>query len=410
MAETSTTVQTATPPGQAAGGSQPESGASKSGITFISKNGQPVNNNPQGTPDPEGEAGNSNAPTNADAGGEKNDANTQAPATEGAEGGAPQGEGSQPPAETSPDLLALLADRSGGQISKPEDALALVDEVTQLRTQIAERPQIEFPNDEAKQIYEFALKFPGMGMPAARNFLHVQSLDVNKLDPKEVQFEAFALKKPHWTREQARSYFEEKFERDYGSGQLDTSSMAKLDYEDATRAAREELIKVQQDFAAAKPSQQAGEQQTPQLSPEQQAQLQRQVEEVTKGFGGVRYQFIENDANSTVNIQMEKAELQKFQRYLMDPSEFLRDLAAECTENGVFSQAKYRDAMFEFVNRKKIRDQVFNQGKVYGEVTFVKERKNTAAPKAPNGAPPPARPQTFQEAMRAAVKGNQLKV
>lgn len=418
MAEESTTVQTPeTSPVQAEGGSAPAAGATKSGITFISRNGQPVNNNAQATPSPERETGNSNPPTNAEGSTENNDAIAQAPedqgnagtaaesTTQSGEAGATAGEQAQP------DLLALLADRSGGKITKAEDAVALVDEVTNLRTQLATRPQIEFPNDQARQIYEFAQKFPGFEMGAAKNLLHIQTLPIDKLEPKEAQFEAFALKKPHWSREQARQYFEEKYNKAYGDGILETSTMAQLDHEEETRQARTELAKMQQDFAAAKPSQPAGEQQTPQLTPDQQAKIRTDVEEVTKDFGGVRYQFVKNDPNSTVNVQMDKSSLQKFQSYLADPGEFLKDLAAECTENGAFSYSKYRDAMFEFANRKQIRDQVFNQGKIYGEISIIKERKNTATPKTPSETPPPAsKPTSFKEAMRSAVKGNGVKV
>lgn len=409
--ESSQTVQT--PEAPAAGTpATPAPAASKSGITFISRNGQPVNNNAQGTPVPE-RGVDGNEPTNASPSTVNNDANPQAPENQGtaATAGEPATQGEPAPGQPTgegqqaePDLLAIFSERSQGTITSREQAIALVDEVAQLRTRLAERPQIEFPNEQARQIYDFAQKFPGMEMPAARNFLHVQSLDVNKLDPKEAQFEAFALKKPNWTREQARSYFEEKYQKAYGSGEIETSTMAKMDHDEETQSARAELMKVQQDFAAAKPSQQAGQQQAPQLTPDQIAQLQRQVEEVTKDFGGVKYQFIKNDPSSTVNIQLEKTELQKFQKYLMDPGEFLKDLYQECTVNGVFSQQMYRDAMFELANRKKIREQVFNQGKVYGEVTLIKERKNTAAPKAPNGAPA-TKPQTFLDTWRSAVKG-----
>lgn len=418
MAELSTTVQTETPPVQTDGGSAPAPSATKSGITFISKNGQPVNNQPQSTPDPGADnTGNTPAPTNAEGSTEKKDANPQAPENQGTDAGAvaPATQNDDPNAAAEvpvqPDLLALLADRSGGKITKPEDAVALVDEVTNLRSQLAERPKIEFPNDQARQIYEFAQKFPGFEMGAAKNLLHTQSLSIDKLEPKEVQFEAFALKKPHWTREQARQYFEEKYNKAYGDGILETSTMAQLDHEEETRQARTELTKMQQDFAAAKPSQPAGEQQSPQLTPDQQAEIKRTVEEVTKDFGGVRYQFVKNDANSTVNVQMDKSSLQKFQNYLADPGEFLKDLAVECTENGVFSHVKYRDIMFELANRKQIRDQVFNQGKIYGEISIIKERKNTATPKTSTETPPPAtKPTSFRDAMRNAVKGNGVKV
>lgn len=406
---------------QSAEGALPFQGATREGLKIISKGGQEVTtpeiNKPQGTASPEAEL---SVSTNAAPSGEKKDANTQAPENQG--NAAPAGEATTQTTSTEstdagatqqaePDLLALLSDRSGGKITSREQAVALIDEVTNLRTQLAEKPKIEFPNEQAKQLHEFAQKFPGLQMSAAKNFLHVQSLDVNKLDAKDVQFEAFSLKKPNWTREQARQYFDEKYDKAYGAGQLETSSMSKLDHEEETSQARAELAKMQQDFAAATPSQQAGEQQTPQLTPDQQAQLQRQVEEVTKDFGGVKYQFVKNDPNSTVNVQMDKSSLQKFQSYMADPGEFLKDLYTECTENGVFSQVKYRDAMFELANRKAIRDQVFNQGSVYGELKIIKERKNTATPKPSTETPAAVqKPTSYKDALRTAVKGNGVKV
>lgn len=424
---TGDTNTTQTAPAQAADSGLPFQGATRSGLNIISKGGVEVKK-PQETPSPgaNDNNGNTNDSTNATSTDQNNHANTPEPVnqdnaastvdsssqagnstvdTAGASTGDPA---AQVP---SPDLLALFADRSGGKITKPEDALSLVDEVSNLRTQLAERPKIEFPNDQARQIYEFTQKFPGLEMAAAKNLLHIQTLPIDKLEAKDAQFEAFALKKPNWTREQAREYFEEKYEKAYGGGVLETSRMAQLDHDEETAQARVELAKMQQEFAAAKPSQQAGGQQSYQLTPEQQAEIQRNVQEVTKDFVGVPYQFVPNDPNSIVNVQMDKSRLQRLQDYLTDPGEFLKDLYEECKVNGTFSQAKLRDAMFEFMNRKQLREQVFNQGKVYGEITIIKDRKNTAVPKTSTDTPAPVQPPaSYKEAFRSAVKVNRVKI
>lgn len=310
------------------------------------------------------------------------------------------------------DFFEYAAQQTSGIVKKPEDVFSLYQENQRLRTQLAEKPKIEFPNEQARLLYEYAVKFPGQEMSTARNVLHTLSLDANSLSPKEKQFEAFALENPKLTRDKARQYFDAMYEKKYGNNALEDDLTAQYEHDRETQKAEELIAKMQADFAKAQPSQQAGAQQQPTISPEEEAEMNRQVESVIGQFGGVKYQFFENDANSTVSIKMEDSDLQKFQTYLAKPQTFFEDLAAECADDkGNFSYDMYAMRMFEIMNIGRIREQSFKSGVTYGELKKVMEIKNTAGakPAGESGAPAAAQaPKSMADAWKAAVKAKKV--
>lgn len=301
------------------------------------------------------------------------------------------------------DFFQYLGEQTNGRYSSADHVLAAMDELETLRTKLAEKPKIEFANEQAKQIYEFANKFPGMEMSAARNYLHVQSLDIKTLNEKEAQFEAFALENNDITRDKARGYFEAMYEKKYGNDALQNDLTAQFEHQRETKKAKDSLSKLQSEFAKEQPSQQAAGQ--PTTSPEEIAEIQQNVQRVMEDFGGVSYNYF-NDPNSAVNIPLEEADQQRFETYLSSPQSLLQDLMGQCSDKeGHFNYELYRNKMFEFANIDRVKEQTFAQGVNYGKLLQIKEIKNTKTPKEAEAPPPgPKEPATFKEAWSAAMK------
>jgi hypothetical protein len=309
--------------------------------------------------------------------------------------------------ESQIDFFEYLGEQTNGKYKSPEHIFEVLDEVEDLRKKLAERPQIEFPNDQAKQIYEYCQKFPGYEMSAARNYLHVQSLDTKTLTPKEKQFEAFALENNDIARDKAREFFEDMYEKKYGNGLLESDKTAQFNHDRETKKADEAILKMQTEFAKQQPSKQAAEQQT--VSPEDLAAIEQNVSMVLEDFGGVTYNYFD-DPNSAVNIALEEAEQQKFQEYLHRPQLLLQDLIESCNDKeGHFDYEIFRNAMFELMNRDKIREQTFAQGVTYGKLQQIMEIKNTKTVQDAQAPPPAAKGvETFKDAWINASKGKRV--
>lgn len=310
-----------------------------------------------------------------------------------------------PAEEPEVDFFEYAKEQTKGIIQKPEDVIALYEETQRLRTQLAEKPKIEFPNEQAKLLYELSSKFPGQELAAARNYLHVMSLDVSKLSDKEAQFEAFALENKDLSREESRRYFEAKYNKNYGDDILKEDETAEFDHRIQTRKAKESLTKLQEDFSKLQPSQPAGFA----VSDQEMAEIKSSVSEVLNQFGGVSYTFVDNDPNSTVNIPIDESDRQVLENYMANPKTFFEDLTNDCTENGNFSMEKLGVAMFEFKNRDKIREQAFKSGQTYGELRKVMELKNTKTPAAPAPkAPVSTAPTTYAGAFKQALQSKKV--
>lgn len=318
------------------------------------------------------------------------------PATTPAETPAPQ--------EEEIEFFPYAAEKTGGMIKSADDVFNLHQRYTELEKKLAEKPQIEFASPEAKFVYEYANKFPGQEVAAINGFYQVMSLgDLSKMSDKEAQFEAFALEHKDLTRDKARDYFEAKYDRSYGNEILADDKVAQYDHMVQTKKARETLKKLQDEFSQTKPSQPAG--QAAQAVPDEvRAQIKADAQESLKTFGGMAYQFFDNDPTSVVNIEMEESEAQQLESWMSDPKVFLDEITKMASdEKGNFSMSSLGEIMFEIKNRGRIRSQAFKSGVEYGKLQHIKELKNTQTPKGPDApAPQTQGPASLAEAMIGA--------
>lgn len=309
------------------------------------------------------------------------------------------------PVEEEVDFFPYAAEQTQGLIKSPEDVFAIVEERNNLKKQLAEKPKLEFPNEQAKWLYEQAIRFPGKEQASYRNMLHVLSLPLDTLSDRDKQFEAFAYKHKNFTRDEARKYFDAKYEKNFGDGVLEADAAAQFDHRIQTDEAVETLRKVQEEFDKLEPSKPAAQAEPQGMTAEEIARSKQEVDSVLDHFGGVKYQIFD-DPTSLVSVQMEDSDLATIQNWMVDPRNFFEDLTKECTdENGNFSMDDFAMVMFEIKNRGRIREQAFTAGVNYGKLAQIKATKNTSTPK-PNDTPPPAPvKKDFNTAFAEAVKG-----
>lgn len=307
------------------------------------------------------------------------------------------------------DFFDYAATQTGGAIKTADDVFNIYKENAQLKKQIAEKPKIEFPNEQSKWLYEQATKFPGVEKETFRSMLHVLSLDVTKLSDKEKQFEAFALENKKLTREQARGYFEARYEKNFGNGILETDQIAQYDHMRETDKATDTLARMQEEFSKIEPSKPAA-QAAPQIAPEELDAIRKDASNVLSRFGGMTYQFVDNDPSSSVNIPLEDADIPVLENYMTNPATFFEDLTNECRdEEGNFSMESLAMAMFEFKNRERIREQAYATGRTHGKLEQIKLQKNTSSP-APTPTPAPAAPaKTYEQTMAEAIRASKAK-
>jgi hypothetical protein len=265
---------------------------------------------------------------------------------------------STPPAETPPvetppadapkpvaddDLVKILNDR-GISLAKLDDIKAAFEsnktygeQVNGLNKQIEElnKRELQFPNDKAKEIYQFALKFPGNELAAARNLLNLSGIDLEKADSKQLQFEAFVLQHPSYPREEAKAIFEAKYEKTYGDGTgLSSDVLLKFEHDQATIAARQSIAAAVKNFNEAKLPEPTQQQQQPAgPTPEQIDAVKRGVDSGLKDFKGSTINLPEYKTKegvvvpaSALNLELKPEEATKFRDYLENPESFLRDV------------------------------------------------------------------------------------
>jgi len=299
------------------------------------------------------------------------------------------------------DVNTYLSESTNGRISTPEQVTSLLQENESLKVQLKNK-QLEFPSEQARKIYEFATKpeFNGNELGAARQYLHLQSLDLTKLSPKEKQFEAFVLARPDLSRETASKIFEARHTGKYS--EMEENLVLQDEFNVETRNAEQKILDYQKDFEKAGKSAQP----TPQEEVNIQ-ELEQNVNAALSDFDGIAMQFGEGP-DETVQLPMNTEEVSVFKDVLVNPIKLLDQVVQSCTINGKLDMDAYQRTMYKIVNVDRAIDEAYRAGLNLGQLKLIQERKNTVVPKNGNGAPA-APKKNFAQTMADAVKGSQRK-
>lgn len=299
------------------------------------------------------------------------------------------------------DFYDHVTQHAGVPIKSPEDVISIAKENAKLKAQLAEKPKIEFENEQHRLLYEYGKKVTGNSVKAARDMLHAMSLDLKSMGEKDKQFEAYVLSRPDLTREKSREIFEAKYNKLYGNGELESDVLAQDEHATATREAEAKLQQMQEEFnkASSKPAD------ANQPTAEELTQIKAEIGKVVEEFGGVSYNYT-GDKDGVVNVPMDAAEVEQLTSWLEDPGLFLKDLAAELTDaSGKFDNKAYAIRMYEFKNLERVKEKIWEQGTKYGRLQQIKESKNTSTQRAPETQAVNNGPKSMKDAWLAASQG-----
>lgn len=361
----------------------------------------PEESTPDGSEDPDGSGGD---PTkDGDGSSDVDDNEDGEPTAEPGEGDdPPEGDeegggpsGSEDGSVTEEDINSYLQENYNIGISGVEK---LQRDNQSLREQL-DNKVIEFPNEQAKKIFEYATKFSGMELSAAKNYIHIQSLagSLESLSDKEKQFEAFALERTDLPRDKARRIFNERYERQFGNLQEDEDDVVlKDDHDIATKRAEDKIREMHAEFERAK-SEQSGNDNA--SSKEDLENFSQNVVSATEDFGGIEIQF---GKDNSLNFSLPEGKKEEFLEILSDPNKFYQTITADCIDQeGNFDYKQFAIEMFEIVYRKDLFKEVDMNGFNRGQKRIIKDKLKNANPAVQEQLPQNNKPSFVQAFTKA---------
>jgi hypothetical protein len=291
--------------------------------------------------------------------------------------GEPPAPASEPAPQPSKDY-AWLKEVSEGAVEDPDSLKQLVKEYKELK----ESPrQPQFSNEAQQRIYEFASKFDGNNMEAARTYLHAQSLDTSALDGKTTMLEAFLLENPELSRSQGQEIFEDLYAKKYSDDPEEMSAAEKWEYQKEVNKAKESISKIQGEFKTALQTQGPDETKLA----EAKEKMNQDIDAALKGFSGIQQVFdFEND-----QVVVKEGSSDDAFKYSTTP-EIQKSLEAAMKNSEEFySQRysgkeglqKYRDDMFWLMNKDAIIKDIFGHGYQKGKLAEDARIKNIPSEK-----------------------------
>lgn len=273
---------------------------------------------------------------------------------------------------TEDQVINVLNKNHGVNIRNLGDVKSVFEENKKLKIDL-ENKELTFPTPQAKALYDFAVRFPGNELTAAQNYLQNMSIDIDKADPKGLQFEAFLLSKPNLDRKRGETIFNAMYEKKFGEG-FETDPLLSFEHEEATREAKDAILKARESFPKQAVSSKPGD---GQIDP-------KQIEAVTSGIGKVMEEFdgitiaFDDSKEGSLDFGLPPEEVANFKEALLNPQGFFDQLLSECTdEKGNLDYSKYASEMYEVLNRKQMIAKAQSHGFERGKLTQLQELKNT---------------------------------
>jgi hypothetical protein len=285
------------------------------------------------------------------------------------------------------------------QLESPSKIEEILKENQTLKQRVEEKPKLDFPNEQAKRAYEWASKFKGAEDVAFKQYLHVQSLDLEQGDPKQVLFEAYKLKNQDLSEADARELFEDEYSKKYEDAfdEDEPNRVAQIAHKRDLNAAKEELRKIQDEFNA--PS----EMQVKQDNYDQVIQeFSKKSEAALQDFMGVQIPFTD-DENQDLKVEASMEELNQIKEYVTNPNKFFMDFIGQFQKGDDFDHTGFVQAVYEFQHRDKIQELSYKHGVQVGELKKLTEAKNPEKPIQPN-TPQPKKESLLEAWQKAVLK------
>jgi len=302
------------------------------------------------------------------------------------------------------DLFKIFNER-GIQVKSFDELKSVIESRKTLEEEVKKlaNKTIEFTNDKARELYEFAIKHSGKELSAAKNFLDLVEFDPSKSDAKTVQLKAFRLKYPELPDSEAAAIFNEQYAELYGEGDFEGKALLKFKHDQATKEAQQAIEQAVKNYREAK-----------EPEPQPDGPSKEQVEQVLKGIEGAMKEF--KGANislgeyktktgqvipqGNLNVAIEPEEAAKFKGFLTDPDTFLADLLEKVKGESGLDWNAYTNRMFQIVYPEKVYAQIHSQGVEQGQLLMINELKNNQREKTAEADKETDTPKSWRQSLR----------
>jgi hypothetical protein len=291
----------------------------------------------------------------------------------------------------------------------------------ELERQVAELNEYKagpkFASPRQKTLYDFATRFEGMELSAARQLLDVVELDLNSAQPERIRFEAFRLQPENkiLSQEEVVARFRSREAKLFGDpndeGNPPTQDQI-IEAKIATAQAKETLSKMKSDWENAMPAQKTPEQ----IAQEREQYLGFLQEELT-GFEGIpSIKLLATDEKGeklegSLNFKIDPQEqLPVVMEALADPAgwwdSMLEELQIMKPGSEVPDFKKFAELVTAIKFREKIWNMAYQQGHADTIANKLKAARNVSDPSGGSSSGVPQQPVQGEkkEANREAMK------
>jgi hypothetical protein len=315
------------------------------------------------------------------------------------------------------DFDSQIEQLSNGELSSREDFEFLLEDynrvVEELESVKSKPSEPEFPNERAKKAYEFLMEHKGDFNQGIKKYHEVMALDVESLakDPKEIQFEAFALQRDDLPRDKARQLFEAKYDRTYDELHdpmiEDKDILLQDDHDQETRKAIDYINSLQEKYKSESAEETSGQQQEQGPTPEQEEALKETERGITKaldGYQGLQFNFGDGESDvDNLNFFTDTDSIEEIKKAAMNPTEWWNSTIQSFQgENGEHDYEGYVNFVASLVLMPEIMKASFNQGVTAGKHRTAMETKN--ASKETSTRVPEEKPETLLGALTKAIQ------
>lgn len=273
----------------------------------------------------------------------------------------------------------------------------------------------KFASDRQKFLYDFANRFEGMELPAARQLLEVVDLDLKTLPDQQIRFEAFKLNPANKGLSQDEMYklFAYQEGELFGNPQDDVTpqtDVQKIKARQATATAREQLAKMQTDWNASKKEVKSPEE----IALERQEYQQFLNQQIT-GFEGIQLKLQAQDEKGeklegAMNFKLDPVkQRQAVVAALQDPAGWwdqkLEQLGIMSANQTVPDFMKFADLVARIEFMDDLMNMTYKQGLEDQLARQLKGARNVADPaKQAGGITEPPKVSEQKEMVREAMK------
>lgn len=300
-----------------------------------------------------------------------------------------------------PDYGNWLKEKTNGLVGDPETLASIIEERNRLLEETKKPVEPKFENERMRKAYEFLIENQYEFTDSFQQYRHIMGIDVEKMNDKDIQKNAFILKNPD-LGEDAAKMFDLQYDK----------KIAALNDEDTDDNERE-LARILQKRDTIEAKKYLGELQAKvkadaqkEVSPKDNTEYIQQVAKWSEDVNKAMSAFDKVDVSVgdiKVSLPVDKEDIKAVSEALNDPTSFWEKSISKSGES--FNINDYRNNTAKIVLFDKFIKQSYDNGFAKGQIFVLDENKNIDKTRTTTVAPEGEKEQTFMSAWASAVKG-----